>query len=170
MLDSYARLEDSLFINKSAKMTEKKRQAKKTSGGHPKYNPVSLALSPSVIDRLDAAAERLNLSRSDMARQAITYWLDDFEKDQLTEPQTKLLREIRSVRALIVKSIMMSAQATYFTAMPIAKGGFPGSKPPQKYMDALWNASMKFASDQVRNPLAKGPTIAKDTKPKANEK
>ncbi len=134
-------------------MPVKKQREKRETRLSRKFNPVTFALSDDLIKRLDAVAETLNTTRSDLGRQAVMYWLEHHEKNTLSEPESKVIREIRSVRALIVKSILLSAQSTYFSALPITKAGFPEKKPPQKYMDALWNASMKFASDQLKGPL-----------------
>lgn len=145
-------------------MPAKKKPPKNTEATKRTYIPVSIALTSDQVKGLDKAARASGTTRSDMARNAIQYWLEHYEAKQLTSAESSLQKEIRSIRALIVKSIMLSAQATYFSALPITKAGFPSKKPPQKYMDALWKTSMKFAGDQLRAPLGSGPKIDKQQK------
>ncbi|MBX9772552.1 MAG: hypothetical protein K2X29_14340 [Candidatus Obscuribacterales bacterium] len=135
-----------------------------------KYIPVSVGLTEEQVKRLNKAAKDYRTNLSDMGRNAIEYWLQHYEAETLTSAESSLQKEIRSIRALIVKAIMLSAQATWFSALPITKAGFPEKKPPQKYMDALWNSSMIFAGNQLRAPLGTKADFSEEQKPISKNK
>lgn len=127
------------------------------------YLPFPIRLTKTQINRLDEIAKANGTNRSDLAREAIQFYIENYELDQDNLRQSKLERRITQLderlRALLIRSIRLGAQNLYFSCLPYIKGGLPKHPLSQENFNKHFTISRQFAGQFLK---AKGTLSSED--------
>lgn len=133
-----------------------KKPSKSDSGNSAKASTVDVMVQfyQSQVDDIDAIAEAEGMSKSEVLRLALDYFVKGYKTGTLGEEQASNAKNLNGMddemRELFLKTIKLNAQILYFSTLPFSHG-VPRSRLNQKAFQALFVRSSKFAEELI-NP------------------
>jgi hypothetical protein len=122
------------------------------------YLPFPIRLTKAQIEKLDELAGIKKVNRSDLAREAIQFYLENLEVEQADRLLTKVEKRLQMMdqrwRALLIKSMTLAGQNLYFSTLPYVKGGLPKQPLSQPSFDKQFAISRAFAYQFLKSKQA----------------